>query len=175
MGIVEKTLGSGLTPKKKQIELVKAIEDGTIKIKDVVKKYHEANTSDRGLFMEVLESVSSRDPSKLRPHLEFVIKQIGESAPRVKWESSRIVANLAKDFAVECEKAIAPLKNNMNHDGTVVRWSAAKALCEIAKYSDGKRKALYRQILAWEAEETNRGVKSIFTKTLKKISKQVGG
>ena len=175
MDAIKKILSSALKPKQKQGALENGISRGTLRVEDLVEKYEKAKISDRGLIMEVLELVSSKEPSKVFLHLDFVIAQIAVEAPRIKWESSRIIANMAKNYPVECRPAIQPLLQNTKHDGTVVRWSAAKALCEIAKYTNNESTNLFEKIVDLERKEQNKGVKAIYTKAIKQIRERIGG
>jgi len=74
-------------------------------------------------------------------------------------------------FPERASKAIPALIKNTEDEGTVVRWSAAKGLTEIAKYnleSQKKLLGLFAKII--EIEENN-GVKNIYVKALKAIEK----
>ena len=48
--------------------------------------------------MEALEYVTKEDPEFGKHCLDFVTKYINYKAPRVKWEASRIIGNVAKRF-----------------------------------------------------------------------------
>jgi len=74
---------------------------------------------------------------------EFAVEGLQAKAPRLKWESAKVIGNMAVRKYNETEKAIVYLLENTEHSGTVVRWSAAFALTEIYKKNEK-----YRNILA---------------------------
>lgn len=53
--------------------------------------------------------------------------------PRVKWESAKVIGNIAKCFPDRLEQAIDNLLLNAANTGTVVRWATAYAVAEILK------------------------------------------
>jgi hypothetical protein len=116
-----------------------------------------------------LESVSQTKPEWVTPQLDFIIGQLGHKAPRVKWEAARVIANLAQRYPDKAASGIPSLLRNTADSGTVVRWSAAFALCEIAKANAKARTDLLPKIKAIEKKEMNNGVKKIYSKTLKSL------
>jgi len=119
-----------------------------------------------------LEYASQDNPEFVAPHIGFVIRHLEDKAPRVKWECTRIIANLALKFSNETEKAIAGLLENTKDKGTVVRWSAAFALGEIAKNNPETRKQLIPIFEKLIKNEKNNGVKNVYLKALKLIKKE---
>jgi len=75
-------------------------------------------------------------------------------------------------FSNETEKAIAGLLENTKDKGTVVRWSAAFALGEIAKNNPETRKQLIPIFEKLIKNEKNNGVKNVYLKALKLIKKE---
>jgi len=53
------------------------------------------------------------------------MEHINDNAPKVKWETDRIIGNVAKEFPDKVKEAIPKVLENTNDKGTVVRWSAA--------------------------------------------------
>ena len=74
--------------------------------------------------------------------LDFISKTLTEKAPRVKWESAEVIGNIALFYAEQLEEAIKNLLVNSEHEGTVVRWSAAFALGQILKIKTQRNKDL---------------------------------
>jgi HEAT repeat protein len=103
--------------------------------------------------------------------LPAVIKFLGHQSPRVKWESSRVVANMAPKFPQEAAGAIPMLLANTRDKGTVVRWSAAFALGEIMKHNDKERKSLLARVDAILKKEQNSGVRNVYLKAMKAVGK----
>jgi hypothetical protein len=87
-------------------------------------------------------------------------------------ESARVTANVAKEFPAEAAKAVPGLLINTKDEGTVVRWAAAYALTEVAKYNKDIRKKLVKKFEEITVKENNNGVKNIYIKALKKIEKE---
>jgi len=61
---------------------------------------------------------------------------------------------------------------NSSDKGTVIRWSAAFALGEIAKSNSNAQKTLLPKMKELVMKETNNGVKNVYLKALKVIEKE---
>ena len=118
-----------------------------------------------------LTAITKDNPKYVAGHIDFVIEQIGYKAPRVKWESSEIVANIAAEFPEQAQKAIPLLMINVDDQGTVVKWSAALALTEIAKNNPKTHKQLLPFFREMIGKEENNGVRNIYMKGLTAIEK----
>jgi len=129
------------------------------------------NDKEKGVCLEVLEAVTKDHPDWCAGRLSAVIKFIGHKAPRVKWESSRVVANLAPMFPQEAAGAIPKLLANTGDKGTVVRWSAAFALGEILKHNENERESLLARVDALLKKEQNNGVRNVYLKAMKAVKK----
>lgn len=79
---------------------------------------------------------------------------------------------MAAALPQQTEKALDKLLQNSTDKGTVVRWSTAFALGEIAKHNPNSRKKLLPKIREILKKETNNGVKNVYLKTLKAIEKE---
>ena len=119
--------------------------------------------------MEALEYVTKENPEFGKHCLEFVIKHINNKAPRVKWEAGRIIGNVAQIFPDKIKEAIPKLLENTKDKGTVVRWSAAFALTEIAKSNLEMQKELISEFRKISEKENNNGVKNIYLKYLTEV------
>ena len=100
--------------------------------------------------------------------LKFVSQALTEKAPRVKWESARVIGNTAHLFPTKLDSAIKNLLINTEHIGTVVRWSAAYALGEIVKLKTKHQKELIPAIEAIIEREEKNSIKKIYLAALKK-------
>jgi len=132
---------------------------------------NDGNDKEKGVCLEVLEAVTRERPEWASDHLPAVIGLINHKAPKVKWESSRVVANLASKFPDKTAKAIPNLLANTSDKGTVVRWSAAFALGEILKSNDRERKALLGKVEKILKTEKNNGVRNVYLNAMKAMSK----
>jgi len=130
-----------------------------------------AKLTERGACMEVLEYASKENPAVAKPHIETVIGYLSDKAPKVKWESARILGNIAQRYPEDVAKSVDELLANTKDNGTVVRWSAAYALSEIAKYNIKQRSQLLKHIDRILKSEGNGGVKNVYLKALKFIEK----
>ena len=81
--------------------------------------------------------------------------------------------NIAKKYPKEAEKAVPNLLKNTTENKentTVIRWCAAYGLSEIAKST--KNKELIKKIENISKKEKNNGVKNVYIKALKIITKK---
>ncbi len=117
--------------------------------------------------MEAIEYVTKEEPEFAENCLDFVIDHIDDDAPRVKWEAARIIGNVASTFPEKIKSAVPKLLENATDKGTVVRWSAAFALTEIAKNNKNLKKELEERFNEIVKKESNNGVKKIYLKYLK--------
>ena len=90
-------------------------------------------------------------------------------APRVKWESAKVVGNIAHLYPAKLDTAIMHLLANTNHDGTVVRWSAAFALGEILKLKTKHNSSLLSRIEKICDQEEKNSIKKIYQAAIKKL------
>ncbi len=169
MNKIEKILQSKLKPKEKITLLVEEIKKDKNFVGEITEYFAFASVGDQGHLIESLEYASQNNPEFVAPYLDFVIIHLEDKAPRVKWEAARITANLAENFSVKTEKAIPALLKNAKDKGTVVRWSAAFALGEIAKSNLNARKTLIPKMKEFIKKEKNNGVKNVYIKALKII------
>jgi HEAT repeat protein len=103
--------------------------------------------------------------------LKFVSDTLTEKAPRVKWESAKVVGNIAHLFPTKLDTAIKNLLTNTEHAGTVVRWSAAFALGEIIKIKQKQTQELIPAIKAICEREEKNSIKKLYLAALKKTEK----
>lgn len=112
--------------------------------------------------MEAIEYITKENPEFAENWLDFVIEHLNDVAPRVKWEASRIIGNVAQAYPDKVIKAIPKLLENTADKGTVVRWSAAFALTEIAKSNNEMRKELIPEFTKILEREENSGVRNVY-------------
>ena len=92
-----------------------------------------------------------------------------EKAPRIKWESAKVVANISHLYPDKLDEAINNLLSNSEHSGTVVRWSAAFALGQIIKIKTSRNKDLISAIESICKREEKNSIKKIYLDALKKV------
>lgn len=124
----------------------------------------------KGSCIEAMEFVTQSNPSlATKAILEFVSASLTEKAPRIKWESAKVIGNIAHLFPDDLDNAIGNLLVNTEHEGTVVRWSAAFALGEILKLKTAHNKELVPAILNISEREEKNSIRKIYEKALKSV------
>jgi len=122
--------------------------------------------------IEAIEYATRQDVSLAdRDVLDFVSQALTEKAPRIKWESAKVVGNIARLFPEHLAAATANLLKNTQHDGTVVRWSAAFALGEILKLKTAGHRELLSEIQAICTREEKNSIRKIYLDAIKRSEK----
>ena len=145
---------------------------GSITIDEILNIASKESDTNQATLMEVLEHASKINPRVItKKGFQFAISSLDAEAPRLKWESARMLSNAAHLFPKLHEKAIPSLLNNSEHAGTVVRWSAATALNAFMKCNSQLHEELVpavEAILTWEKDNA---IRKIYTQALKKMAK----
>ncbi len=171
MNIVEEILKSDKKPKEKIYILSEKVKKDNKILAELVKYFEVGSIADKGSCIEVMKYVSQEKPEIVLPYLEFVTKHINDDAPKIKWETARVIGNLAQEYSDKVSKAVPKLLLNSKDDGTVVRWSVAFAISEIVKNNSKSQKELMLKINEMIKKEQNNGVKNVYLKAIKSISK----
>lgn len=101
--------------------------------------------------------------------LIFVTNTLNAKAPRIKWESAKVIGNIAYLYPTQLKNSIDNLLTNTEHTGTVVRWSAAFALGEIIKLKTNHNADLLSVIETICENEVKKSIKKIYSDALKKL------
>lgn len=108
--------------------------EGSLSITAVMAIAGKENDQARATCIESIEFATRQHPAIADAKLfTYMIQCLGDHAPRVQWESAKVIGNIAFLFPAKLDKAISGLLANTTHNSTVVRWSAAFALGEILK------------------------------------------
>lgn len=99
------------------------------------------------------------------------VEYIGYKAPRVRWGCPEALGNLAAYYPEQVGRAVPKLLGNLADPSTVVRWCAAYALTEIAKYNAENQPELVELFAGFIQTEENSGVRNVYIKALKQIAK----
>ncbi|MEY3443803.1 MAG: hypothetical protein RLZZ519_2084 [Bacteroidota bacterium] len=159
-------------PKAKTEALSAALLDQSLSVADVIEFAASAKDPLKATCIEALEFATKQNLALATLGcLEFVSKTLTTKAPRVKWESARVIGNIAHRFPANLEDAIRNLLENSEHEGTVVRWSAAFALGEIYKLKTSHNAELLTAFEAIVAREEKRSIQKIYREAIKKASK----
>ncbi|MEQ9168822.1 MAG: HEAT repeat domain-containing protein [Fulvivirga sp.] len=125
---------------------------------------------DKGTCIEGVESATKKSPTIADEDLlAFVTKSLTDEEPRVKWESAKVIGNIAKQFPTQLDESVHHLLQNADNNGTVVRWATAYALAEILKLKTERSKALLPEIEKLCEKEEDNGVKKKYIDALKKV------
>ena len=129
-------------------------------------------STNKATCIEAIESATRKLPTIADENLlVFVTKSLTDEEPRVKWESAKVIGNIAKQFPTQLEESIHNLLQNSENKGTVVRWATAYAMAEILKLKTENNEMLLPKIeVLFEKEEDN-GIKKKYLDALKKVKK----
>jgi len=168
---LEKILTDKQVKSKQKTETIsKLLFDKKISIKELIKLAQTSKDPEKATCIEAMEFATRSNPEIASSiYLDFVSKTLTEKAPRVKWESAKVVGNIAHLYPARLDEAIKNLLVNSEHPGTVVRWSAAFALGQIIKLKTARNKDLVPVIESICKREEQNSIRKIYLDALKKI------
>jgi hypothetical protein len=136
---------------------------------DIAKSQSDTN---KATIIESMEYASKTRADIITDKcFEFAIESLKSEAPRIKWESAKVIANTAHLFPKLLKKAVTNLLDNTEYPGNVVRWSTAGALSKIIQCKTELNKGLIPAIEAIEKREDDNAIKKIYQQGLKKSAK----
>jgi len=172
MEITELLGDKNIKPKVKTETLSKWLQDGSITIDELIDFAKSSKDSAKATCIEAVEFATKLNPKIANQNcLQFVSEMLTEKAPRVKWESAKVIGNIAALYPNKLDKAIENLLINSEHAGTVVRWAAAFALGEILKLKTKINKELLPAIEVICAREEKNSIKKIYLAAINKTKK----
>jgi hypothetical protein len=174
MNKIEEILQSKIKPKEKQTLLVDAVVSRKILTKDFIAFFESASDVDKDACADVMKHVSAQSPEIFVSYIDVLVSYVNYKAPRVKWGVPEAIGNMAQKYPKKTEKAIPYLLKNIADspiNTTVIRWCAAFALAEVAKYNQKTRKQLLPIFEKNIKEEKNNGVRNVYVKAMKAIEK----
>ncbi|TND07972.1 MAG: Uncharacterized protein FD123_2780 [Bacteroidetes bacterium] len=159
-------------PKAKTGTLSRWLLDQKISADDLVTFAGTAKDPAKATCIEALEFATKQKPAIAgQKCFQFVTQSLTAKAPRVKWESAKVIGNIAHLFPGKLDEAIKNLLDNSEHEGTVVRWSAAFALGEILKLKTKHTKNLLPVMEAICKREEKNSIRKIYLDAIKKAVK----
>jgi len=162
----------GKKPKEKTELLSNWILEGLTNLDQLIDFAGKAKDPAKATCIEALEFATKQNPAAASlESFEFVSQNLVSKAPRIKWESAKVVGNTAQLFLNNLDVAIKNLLENSEHEGTVVRWSAAYALGEILKLKTNYNAELLPALEAICLREEKQSIKKIYLAAIKKASK----
>jgi HEAT repeat protein len=145
--------------------------DKSVSVERLIGVAQSCKDTDKATCIEALEFATRSKPAiGTSACLQFVSKTLTEKAPRVKWESAKVIGNIAYLYPDKLKEAIKNLLANTEDPGTVVRWSAAFALGEIIKLKTKLNKDLVPAIEAVCKLEEKNSIRKIYLAALKKVT-----
>lgn len=170
MDIEELLKDKTIKPKEKTEKLSKWIFDGELSVGELLSFAEGQKDPAKATCIEAIEYATKQEP-KLGDEsvLKFVTQTLTAKAPRVKWESAKVVGNIAHLFPKKLDDAITNLLTNTEHTGTVVRWSSAYALGEILKLKTEHNTELLPAIEQVCENEEKNSIRKLYLDAIKKI------
>lgn len=146
--------------------------NGELPIDELIAYAEKQKATNKATCIESVEYATKTKPTIADESLlEFVVQALNDDEPKIKWESARVIGNVAKLFPTQLDNAVHQLLRNAEHTGTVVRWATAFALAEILKLKLEINKKLLPTIESLCEKEQDNGVKKKYLDALKKIKK----
>lgn len=172
MTIHELLKDRGIKPKEKTETISKWILDNSLPVDELIAFAENQKDPVKATCIEAMEYATKHSPNIAdEAVLTFVTNMLTAKAPRIKWESAKVIGNIAHLFPTKLEKAINHLVTNAEHKGTVVRWSAAFALGEILKLRTEYNQDLFPAIESICDKEEKNSIKKIYLDAIKKTKK----
>ncbi|MCC6370833.1 MAG: hypothetical protein IT236_07510 [Bacteroidia bacterium] len=173
MDILNLLKDKSLKSKQKTEALAQRLLSGDLKPQELIAFASAAKDPDKATCIEAFEAATKTNATTIASEklLAFVTESLTSKAPRVKWESAKVIGNIAALYPKKLDKAIVNLLNNTEDKGTVVRWAAAFALGEILKLKTPHNKELLPAVNNIVECEENNGVKKHYLTAIKKLAK----
>lgn len=161
-----------IKPKEKTTMISNWLLQESLPIDELIAFAEHQKDPIKATCIEAAEYATKENPTISTENLfDFACVSLTQKAPRLKWESAKVIGNIAFLYPDKLKNAIQNLIENTNHEGTVVRWSAAFALGEILKLQTKHNVDLLKTVEAiCESEEKN-SIKKIYNAAIKKLSK----
>jgi hypothetical protein len=161
-----------IKPKEKTETLSEWLLVGTVSSAELADYAAKAKEPVKATCIEAMEFATKQKPEIATEHmLVFVTGTLTGKAPRVKWESAKVIGNIAHLFPNKLDEAINNLLVNTEHEGTVVRWSAAYALGEILKLKTAHNTGLIPAVEAICQREEKNSIRKIYQAAFKALKK----
>jgi HEAT repeat protein len=166
-----------LSDKTKKIKvrtetISKWLLDGSLPVDELIVFAEKSKDSEKATCIEAIEYATKQNVKIADDSVfAFVTKMLTDKAPRVKWESARVIGNIAQLFPTKLAKPIHYLLANTKDDGTVVRWAAAFALSEILKLNTKHNKHLLPTLETICNNEQDNAIKKKYLDAIKKVKK----
>ncbi len=158
--------------KAKEELLAKLLLDKKVTTDKLIVFAEKWADTEKATCIEAMEFATRQKPDIADEKcLRYVSEKLKDKAPRVKWESAKVIGNIAHLYPAKLNTAISNLLTNSEYDGTVVRWATAFALGEILKLKTKHNKDLLPAIEAIYKREADTAIKKKYLDAIKKTNK----
>jgi len=172
MTIAELLNDKTIKSKEKTETISKWLLDGSMSIDELIVFAEKSKDAVKATCIEAIEYSTKQNPEIADENtFSFITQTLTDQAPRIKWESAKVIANTAHLYTDKLDKAINNLFANSEHEGTVVRWSVAFALGEILKLKTKHNIKLIAAIETICGKEEKGSIKKIYLDAIKKTNK----
>ncbi|WP_185290169.1 HEAT repeat domain-containing protein [Chryseobacterium lactis] len=170
---IEELFKDKATKAKEKTEIISQwILDTSLPTDELIAFAEKSKDPVKGTCVEAMEYATKQKPELADEAVfTFVTQTLIEKAPRIKWESAKVIGNTAHLFPEKLEDAITHLMTNTEHEGTVVRWSAAFALGEILKLKTPHNTTLLPALESISEKEEKNSIRKIYLDAIKKTKK----
>ncbi|AZA82661.1 hypothetical protein C1637_20585 [Chryseobacterium lactis] len=171
--MIEELIKDKATKSKEKVDIIsKWIMATSLPVDELIAFAEKSKDPVKATCIEALEYATKQNPDLADETVfTFVTHTLTEKAPRIKWESAKVIGNTAHLFPKKLDQAIAHLVANTEHEGTVVRWSAAFALSEILKMKTAHNTSLLPTLESISEKEEKNSIKKIYLDAIKKTKK----
>lgn len=153
---------------KEKVELLcVGLLNNTLPLCNFIEEIQLAKDSIKATCIEALAHVAKQNPKVLSEEiLLLLIEHLASKAPRIKWECAQAIGYSISHFPNHSQLAIEYLVANMNHEGTVVRWSTAFALGKILKLNQSTAPFLSSLLKDQLEKEEKKSIQKIYQQAL---------
>ena len=157
-------------PKEKTESIAALLVSKKFSVSDILKQAKDFKEAPKATCIEAIEFATHTDKSIVKEKdLDYIISCLADKAPRIKWESAKVIANTISLYPKKIESALPHLLTNTEHTGTVVRWSAATAIGEILKLNQKINVSLLPSVNSIIEREEKNSIKKIYLQAIKKL------
>ncbi|PTT43753.1 hypothetical protein DBR28_00010 [Chryseobacterium sp. HMWF028] len=170
---VEELIKDKTVKSKEKVDIIsKWIIDASLPTDELIAFAEKSKDPVKATCIEALEYATKQNSNFADETVfSFVTQTLTEKAPRIKWESAKVIGNTAHLFPENMDQTITNLLGNTEHEGTVVRWSAAFALGEILKLKTKHNATLLPALEDISEKEEKNSIKKIYLDAIKKTKK----
>ncbi|MDB5253825.1 MAG: hypothetical protein JWP27_2994 [Flaviaesturariibacter sp.] len=155
--------------KEKVLTIGGWLVEGSVTADELMALAETSKDAAKATCIEALEWATRLQPAIAdRNVFDFMTNALAETAPRIKWESAKVVAHIAHLFPDSVDRAVDHLLVNARSAGTVVRWASAAALGAILPIQKKGSNGLLAAMETLCEQETDNGVRKKYIAAIKK-------